>query len=153
MKPGVLGSTAEVTVYVTPAMAAILEEHLVHPVYSTFWLAYHAEVAARRAIEPFFEEGENAVGAELWLRHEAMAPIGAQVVVRAEVTEHEGNRIWCRIEARLGERCIATGRQLQIVLPHEKLQQRVHHAYAQAGLPPPSPHPNVRISGVGSQCV
>ncbi|MCS7177197.1 MAG: hypothetical protein NZ960_06225 [Candidatus Kapabacteria bacterium] len=152
MRAEVLGSVAELVVRVSPEMVAILDGCVVHPVYSTFWLAYHAEVAARRAIEPFFEPGENAVGAELHLRHEAMAPVGADVRIRAEVTELQGNRVWCTVEAFVGTRRIATGRQLQVVLPHEVIQQRVQQAYVEAQLLAPEHHPNVRISTPEATC-
>ncbi len=152
MRADIIGASAELCFRVTPDMVAILDEHVVHPVYSTIWLAYHAEVAARRAIEPFLEEEENAVGAELWLRHEAMAPVGAEVRLRAEVTECVGNRIWCTIEAFVGSRRIAYGRQLQVALPHERIRQRVQAAYAELGLPAPAHHPNVRISSAEPSC-
>ncbi|GBD06765.1 hypothetical protein HRbin21_00570 [bacterium HR21] len=145
MRPEVVGASAEVSFPVRPEMAAILDGQLVHPVCSTFWLAYYAEVAARRAIEPFLDGGENAVGAELWIAHNRMAPVGAELRLRARVTEVDGNRIWCTFEVFLGTHCVAHGRQLQVVLPHEVFRQRVQAAYAQLQLPPPAEHPNVRI--------
>ncbi len=147
MRSEVVGSVAELTVRVTPEMVAMLDGWLVHPVCSTFWLAYYAEVAARRAIEPFLEDGENAVGAELSLRHEGMAPVGSSLRVRAVVTESKGNRVECAVEIFLGKRRIAVGRQLQVALPHEVIRRRVRDAYTEQGLPPPREHPNVRITG------
>lgn len=146
MRGELVGATAELSFVVRPEMAAILDGRLVHPVCSTFWLVYYAEVAARRAIEPFLEEGENAVGAELWILHDRMAPIGAELRLRAWVTEHMGNRVWCEFEVMVEAHRIAHGRQLQVVLPHAVLRQRVQAAYAERQLPPPAEHPNVRIS-------
>lgn len=145
-----LGHTAEVRVRVTPEMVAALDGVVVHPVCSTFWIAYYAEVAARRAIEPFFEEGENAIGAALHLEHIAMAPVGSELLVRAVVERTEGNRVWCQWEAFAAGQRIAQGEQLQVILPHERIQALLRQAYERADLEPPPPHPNVRITRAGA---
>ncbi len=150
MRVEVLGHSAEVHVRVTPEMVATLDGVVVHPVCSTFWIAYYAEVAARRAIEPFFEEGENAIGAALHLEHIAMAPVGSELLVRAVVERMEGNRVWCRWEAFAAGQRIAQGEQLQVILPHERIQALLHQAYERADLEPPPPHPNVRITRAGA---
>ncbi len=150
MRAEVLGHTAEVRVRVTPEMVAALDGVVVHPVCSTFWIAYYAEVAARRAIEPFFEEGENAIGAALHLEHIAMAPVGSELLVRAVVEQMEGNRVWCRWEAFAAGQRIAQGEQLQVILPHERIQALLRQAYERADLEPPPPHPNVRITRAGA---
>lgn len=135
MKPEVQSSSATVLVTVTPDMVASLDGQLIHPLYSTFWLAYHAEVAARKAIEPYFEEGENAVGAGIALEHEAMCPVGARVTVTATVTEHRGNRILCSIVAQTPSRVIARGTQTQIVLPASLIAEKISSSYAEHGIP------------------
>jgi fluoroacetyl-CoA thioesterase len=150
MRAEVLGHTAEVRVRVTPEMVAALDGVVVHPVCSTFWIAYYAEVAARRAIEPFFEEGENAIGAALHLEHIAMAPVGSELLVHAVVERMEGNRVWCRWEAFAAGQRIAQGEQLQVILPHERIQALLRQAYERADLEPPPPHPNVRITRAGA---
>ena len=150
MRAEVLGHTTEVRVRVTPEMVAALDGVVVHPVCSTFWIAYYAEVAARRAIEPFFEEGENAIGAALHLEHIAMAPVGSELLVRAVVERMEGNRVWCRWEAFAAGQRIAQGEQLQVILPHERIQALLRQAYERADLEPPPPHPNVRITRAGA---
>jgi fluoroacetyl-CoA thioesterase len=150
MRAQVLGHTAEVRVRVTPEMVAALDGVVVHPVCSTFWIAYYAEVVARRAIEPFFEEGENAIGAALHLEHIAMAPVGSELLVRAVVERMEGNRVWCRWEAFAAGQRIAQGEQLQVILPHERIQALLRQAYERADLEPPPPHPNVRITRAGA---
>lgn len=152
MRPDVVGAVAEVLFRIEPEMAAVLDGRMIHPLCSTFWLAYSAEVAARRAIEPFLEPEENAIGAELWLRHEAMAPIGAELRVQARVSQQEGNRLWCTIDVFAGAQRIATGRQLQVVLPHALIRQRAEAAYAAHRLQPPAQYPNVRILGAGTPC-
>lgn len=133
MKSNVRTSSAEIEFDVTSAMTATLDGRDIHPVYSTFWLAYHAEVAARRAIEPYFDDGENAVGGELSLRHEAMAAVGDRVRVRAVVTEVTDRKIVCSIEAFSQWRRIATGHQVQIVLPQHHIDKLTDEAYGKRG--------------------
>lgn len=131
MKPGIESAVAHIDVVVIDEMVARLDDQILHPVYSTFWLGYHAEVAARRAIEPYFEDGENACGTGLALKHQAMAAIGAAIRIEARVTSIVGNRILCRIEARIKgtDICLATGTQEQAVLPTERLARLAESAH------------------------
>ena len=130
MKSGVEHGVGVVHVTVDDAMTARLEDLVAHPVYSTFWLSYHAELAARRAIQPYFEEGENAVGAYLEIRHHAMAGVGAHVEIRATVIEVKGRFIRCRVEARhqTTKALLAEGLQDQIVLSTEVLDEKIASA-------------------------
>ncbi len=118
MKNGIEHAVGIVEITVTPEMTAILDERVIHPVYSTFWLAYHAELAARRAIEPYFDESENAVGSSISLTHKAMAGIGADIRVTARVTEVTGRHVLCTIEAWATKTntLLAEGIQGQVVL-------------------------------------
>lgn len=124
MKVGIESAVGVVAVTVTSEMVARLDDRILHPVYATFWLGYHAEVAARRAIEPFFEDHENACGTGLSISHKAMAAVGAHVRIEARVTQVRGNRITCAIEARLAgtDIILATGQQEQAILPTERLE-------------------------------
>ena len=115
---------------VTPEMCATLDGNAIHPVYSTFWLCYHAEVAARRAIEAFFEDGENAIGGDLAVRHEAMCAVGDTVRIEATVIEVTARKIVCRIEAWSSRRRIASGHQTQILLRQETIDKLVAEAYS-----------------------
>jgi len=130
MKKGIEHAIGEVDFVVTEEMTACLEDLVKHPVYSTFWLAYHAEVAARKAIEPYFEEDEDAVGASLSLTHLGMAAIGAHVLVRAKVTEIDGNRIRCEIQATTVKSLaiLAEGTQDQVVMSKNSVQRRIEKA-------------------------
>lgn len=125
MKHGIESAVGHLDVIVTDEMVARLDDRILHPVYATFWLGYHAEVAARRAIEPYFEDGENACGTGLSLSHKAMAAIGAHVHIEARVAQVRGNRILCTIEARIAgtDVLLATGQQEQAVLPTKRLEQ------------------------------
>lgn len=125
MRAEVETSVAHIDIVVTPEMVARLGDEVLHPVYSTFWLCYHAEVAARRAIEPYFEGDDNACGTALSISHKAMAAVGASVRITARVTSVIGNRITCDIEARINgtDVILASGQQQQAVLPKTRLAQ------------------------------
>ena len=130
MKPGIEKAIGTITFNVDSEMTAQLDGKEIHPVYSTFWACYHAEVAARRAIEPYFDIGDNAVGSALSLQHLAMAAVGAPVFVTASVTSIQGNRVLCSIEVRTvaSNTLLARGTQEQVVLANAKLQELVLHA-------------------------
>jgi len=128
MKPEVATANYEFETPVTAEMAATLNGRLLHPVYSTFWMAYHAEVAARLAIEPYFDEGENAVGGVVEVRHEAMVAVGDTVRISAKVTEVKGRKIVCEIEVFSRSRRIGSGKQVQITMANEEIEQLVAEA-------------------------
>lgn len=130
MKTGIEHGVGVVNVTVTPDMTAKLDDRLIHPVFSTFWLVYHAEVAARRAIEPYFEEGDNAVGSSISIQHKAMAGIGADVRITARVSSVTGRHVLCTIEAWAvtTNTLLAEGTQGQICMSSEALAARCEQA-------------------------
>lgn len=130
MKPGVETSVGVYEFTVTDEMTARLDDLVLHPVYATFWCGYHAEVASRLAIEPYFEDGENAVGTALCLKHLAMASVGAEIRVEARVTSVEGRRIRCDVTvmAIKTKTLLAEGYQDQVVLRTEVLAEKVANA-------------------------
>lgn len=131
MKPDIESAVGLITFVVTSDMTAQLDGREIHPVYGTFWAGYHSEVAARRAIEPYFEEGENAVGSALSINHKAMAAIGTTIDVIARVASISGNRIVCTIQIQTSETktLLAEGTQEQVVLSDAKLQKLVAKAH------------------------
>lgn len=131
MKPGIESAVGLLEISVTQEMTAVLDHREIHPVYSTFWACHHCEVAARRAIEPYFDIGENAVGSSLSIRHKAMAAVGAELLVTAHVEQINGNRIVCRVQVltRHSKHVLAEGTQEQVVLPDSKLKELAANAY------------------------
>lgn len=120
-------STADVAFIVSDAMTATLEGREIHPVCSTFWLVYYAEVACRRALEPFLEIGEDAVGTGISIQHHAMAAIGAQIRIRSKVTVVQGRLVRCEYQAwsENTNTLLAEGIQDQLVLRTEVLASKV----------------------------
>ncbi|MCO6465549.1 MAG: hypothetical protein J5I53_02940 [Bradyrhizobiaceae bacterium] len=127
MHPNVAFSVGVVEFTVTAEMTAQLDGREIHPVCSTFWMVYYAEVAARRAIEQHFAEGEDAVGAAIQLNHRAMCGVEADVVVEARVVQIEGNRIRCSIKAtaKNTNTLLAEGIQDQVVMRTEVLASKI----------------------------
>ena len=70
------------------------------PVLGTPRLLALAEAAAVAAIGPSLEPGLTSVGTGAALEHKRPSPVGAQVVVEAELTEVEGRRLVFRFIAR-----------------------------------------------------
>lgn len=77
MRPIPDGYEAVFETVVTPEMTVNFEElGPVHPVYATYWMAKHMELAGRKIILPFLEEGEEGIGSYVEVRHLASASRG-----------------------------------------------------------------------------
>lgn len=70
------------------------------PVLGTPRLLALAEAAAVAAIRPSLEPGVTSVGTSAVLEHKRPSPVGAEVVVEAELTEVDGRRLVFRFIAR-----------------------------------------------------
>ena len=70
------------------------------PVLGTPRLLALAEAAAVAAIGPALEPGLTSVGTSAVVEHKRPSPVGAQIVVEAELTEVEGRRLVFRFIAR-----------------------------------------------------
>lgn len=129
MKEEVRQSTARIVFRVTEQMTAHFADLQVHRVCSTYHLAQEAEHVSRLAIESFFDEGENAVGGEISLRHVAMAPVGAEITMSARVIEMRGRKIVCEFVATGSKGIIARGTQTQLVVKEEELKKTIAELY------------------------
>ena len=73
------------------------------PVLGTPRLLALAEAAAVAAIRPSLEPGVTSVGTSAVIEHKRPSPVGAEVVVEAELTEVDGRRLVFRFIARQKE--------------------------------------------------
>ncbi|MCG3136699.1 MAG: hypothetical protein HJJLKODD_00534 [Phycisphaerae bacterium] len=117
-----MGNEAEVEVEVTPEMCPAFDGVVVHPIYSTWSLAHHMELAARQVLAPHLEEHEEGIGTHLSIDHLAPSPIGKRVRVVARCVEVDDRRVICEINAYEGARHIGKGMQVQRVLPKTVLK-------------------------------
>ena len=109
---------------VAPQDFAVLNGKLIHPVLSTFALGQAVEWCSRQFVELMLEEGEVGIGTLLTIEHHAPAFEGETVEIQAIFEQLEGPELTCRVEARVGERLVATGRTGQRIVSHAKLQAR-----------------------------
>ena len=97
-------------------MTASFEGKTIHRVLSTFQLVYYAELAARRMVEPYLQEGEDAAGAGICLNHVAPAKIGEVVSVTASLSKIDRRIVACGIEGRTSGRIICSGTQTHLLI-------------------------------------
>lgn len=126
MKPGLAkGVSAEVVIEVTEDMCPAFDGVVVHRVYSTWSLAHHMELAARKVLVPYLEEHEEGLGTHLTVDHLAPTPVGRTVRVVAVAGEVDSHRLVCDVRAFDGKRLVASGIQIQRVLPKESIRKLI----------------------------
>lgn len=120
-----IGNSAEIRVTVDESMCPAFDGVVVHRVYSTWSMAHHMELAARRVLAPHLEPDEEGIGAHLSIDHVAPAPVGHEVRIVAEATELDDTTLVCRVTAYHvrpgGDRVVGRGTQVQRILPRTKL--------------------------------
>ncbi len=122
MKPGFEpGIIREITVTVTEDMCPAFDGAIVHHLYSTWCVVHHMEIAARKILVDFLEDDEEGIGAHVSVDHLAPCRVGKTVRVRAELVEVAHDRVVCEVTAYDGERLLAKGKQVQIVMNKEAL--------------------------------
>lgn len=94
-------------------------------VLATPHLVWQLELAARDAILPFLDEGEESVGTEVHIRHLAATPIGMSVTFRARVEQVEGRRVRYIVEAEDERELIASGTHERFVVQIAKFVSRL----------------------------
>jgi predicted thioesterase len=94
------GQRASVSVVVADADTAISAGSGDVPVLATPRLLALAEAAAVAAIVPHLAPGMTSVGTSASLEHRRASPVGAEVVVEAELTEVDGRRLMFSFIAR-----------------------------------------------------
>ena len=129
MKPSLkIGNTAEVTAVVTEEMCPAFDGVVVHHVYSTWSMAYHMEVAARKVLSPYLEEHEEGIGSHISIDHLEPTPVGRTVRIVAQAVEVDETTLVCEVKAYDGDRLVGQGRQIQRVLPKKKLKSLIERA-------------------------
>lgn len=123
------GSEARHELTVTDAMTVDFEQAdprlgRLHPVYATYWLTKHAELAGRMLILPFLDADEEGIGHQVALTHLASALPGMRVEVTARLRSQEGNRVVAEVRAvnELGD-VVGEGTTTQVILPRARLER------------------------------
>jgi len=123
-----LGNISSVTFTVTDAMQPRFDGKIIHAVCSTWDLAHQFEIAARKALVPHLEDGEEGIGTHLSIDHLAPATLGREVVVIATVASINETTVVCSIEGKCGESIVASGEQIQRVFPVEVVKNIIANA-------------------------
>ncbi len=124
-EPGIL---RELSVTVTEAMCPAFDGVVVHRVYSTWSVAHHFELAARMVLVDYLEPDEEGIGAHLSIDHLAPCPVGRTVRIVAELQEVTAGahpRVVCEVNAYDGDRLLARGKQVQVVMSKTELDQYI----------------------------
>jgi fluoroacetyl-CoA thioesterase len=95
------------------------------PVLSTPVMIKFMENAALRAIRPYLDGNETAVGTEVSVRHLAATPVGRKVRAEAEVTAVDGTRISFSVRATDFEHEIGKGLHERRVVDRARLTRHV----------------------------
>jgi predicted thioesterase len=126
MRPGPpRGETATLEVTVTEAMTARVAGQQIHPVYGTAALVQHIEEVSRKLLVPHLEPGEEGVGYQIEVTHRAPVPVGATLVLTAEVAQVGAQRLVCEVMVRQGTRIVARGSFEQRVVTREEFEAEI----------------------------
>ena len=123
-----VGNSAEITITVTPDMCPAFDGIVVHRVYSTWSMAHHFELAARKLLAPHLADDEEGIGSHLSVDHIAPTPLGHSVRVTAKAVELGPTTLVCECIAYDGARIIGKGKQVQRILPKSKLKSLIERA-------------------------
>lgn len=126
MKPGLkIGQTAELEITVTKEMVASFGGETVHHLYSTSTLVHHMEWAARKMIEPFFEEHEEGMGYHAEVSHLMPTIPGMKVKLKATVTALRDRKVVCDVEVFNPRGKIARGTVTQAIVEKSWLDNKI----------------------------
>jgi enoyl-CoA hydratase len=134
MQPGLQpGITGELTWIVDPTMTITLGSHPQATVFSTPSMILLMERAAREAMRPFLDEGEESVGIEVHVEHLGPAALGDTVRGVARVTAADDRRASFDVQAFAGDREIGRGTHRRAVAPLARLVQNIAKATGEPG--------------------
>jgi len=126
MKPGLtIGCTGELTWVVDPTMTITLGSLPQATVFSTPNMIMLMERAAREALRPFLEDGEESVGVEVSIEHLGPAALGDTVRGFARVTATDGRRVTFDVQAFAGDREIGRGTHRRAVVQLSRIVENI----------------------------
>ena len=119
-----IGDTAQITITVTEDMCPAYDDIVVHRVYSTWSMAHHMELAARKLLKDHLT---------IFINIEEEGPVGHTVRIEARAAEIGRSTLVCDMIAyhvRPGEseRIVGRGTQVQRTLPRRKLEALIARA-------------------------
>ena len=122
MKSGLkMGDEGQLTWAVDASMVILLGGDSRATVFSTPNMILLMERAAREALRPFLEPGEESVGIEVNIQHLGGAGLGTTVVGVAKVTIIDGRRVSFDVAAYAGDRLLGKGTHSRAVISVSRL--------------------------------
>ena len=115
-------------IVITEDMCPAFDGVTVHRCYSTWSVAHHFELAARKVLVDFLEDDEEGIGSHVSIDHLAPCPVGRTVRIRAELTEVSKRRVVCDVAAYDGDRLLAVGKQVQTVMNKDYLKNYIERS-------------------------
>jgi enoyl-CoA hydratase len=135
MRPGLQpGQTGELTWIVDPTMTITLGLLPQATVFSTPNMIMLMERAAREALRPFLEDGEESVGIEVNVEHLGPAVLGDTVRGVAKVTAVDGRRVGFDIQCFAGDREIGRGKHRRAVVQLGRLLENLNKVCGDQGI-------------------
>ena len=126
MKPGLKpGDTGRLIWIVDASMVITLGGDSRATVFSTPNMILLMERAAREALRPFLETGEESVGVDVNIEHLGGASIGMQVTGVARVIWQDGRRVGFAVEAYAGDRLIGKGTHTRAIISVSRLVENL----------------------------
>jgi predicted thioesterase len=89
------------------------------------WMLFFMEHAAREAVLPHLDIGEDTLGVAFEFEHLAASPIGCEITASAELIGVQGRRLHFKIEAHDGHELIGRGKHVRAVVEVAKFSERV----------------------------
>jgi enoyl-CoA hydratase len=126
MKPGLnVGDVGTLTWTVDASMVILLGGDPRAAVFSTPNMILLMERAAREALRPYLETGEESVGTDVHIQHVAGAGFGASVRGEARVTEIEERKIQFQVAAFEGDRLLGRGTHTRALIKLDRLVENL----------------------------
>lgn len=125
------GITRVLSITVTEDMCPSFNGVIVHHCYSTWSVAHHFELVARMVLVDYLEPHEEGIGSHLSIDHLAPCRVGSEVQVRAiltEVSKGTHPRVMCDVTAHDGDRLLARGKQVQVVMNRIRLKEMLERS-------------------------
>lgn len=104
----------------------------VKPSLSTPRMIMWMEYAARDAVLPHLEPGQDTVGVRVDVRHLAATPLDAEVTYRATVAAVEGRRVTFEVEALDGAETVGKGLHERYIIDVKRFAEGLKKKFGQA---------------------
>ena len=85
----------------------------------------YMEITAMELLQQELDEAHTTVGTLVNIRHLAPSPLGAEIKVKAKVTEVDGAKITLDVDAWYGETLIGTGSHGRYVIDIENFKEQL----------------------------